>query len=106
MSEQEFWLTSPRFFQARLKGYNRRQEHEYELARWVSYWTMVASEKTKKGHPKNMQSLAKFPWEGKPKQESEAERQARMEQLEAACKKEWGENYKLKMYGRDSKTIH
>jgi hypothetical protein len=66
----------------------------------------LASQKTKNGHPKSVQSLAKFPWENKTKEESQAERKARMEQLEAACKKEWGEDYKITLYGRDSKAIH
>lgn len=97
-------LTSPRFFQARLRGYNRRQEHEYELARWVSYWAVMPH--SKKGQLKGVQSLAKFPWENKAKRMTEQERAARIAQLEAACKKEWGDEYQLKLYGRDRKTIH
>ena len=101
MSEEEFMLTTPAFFSARAKGYEKQRQHQYELARWISFWAVVPH--AKKGAVKNPQSLAQFTWEKVTPELTKEQLQMVYKRLEEEGRKEWGDNYELKIVGRDDR---
>jgi hypothetical protein len=101
MSEDEFMLTTPAFFASKVKAKERQRQHEYELARWISFWAVFPH--AKKGSVKNPQSLARFTWEKATNDLTKEQLEIVYKRLEEEGKKEWGEDYKLKMVGRDDR---
>ena len=64
MSEREFYATSPGYFAALWKGYERRIQHEYEVARYIGFHAIQPLKASVKSWRINKYSdLGRFPWE-------------------------------------------
>lgn len=64
MTEQEFYHTSPGYFAALWKGYERRIQHDYEVARYISFHAIQPLKANVKSWRINKYSdLGRFPWE-------------------------------------------
>jgi len=60
MSEDEFWYSTPRFLQARIKAKQRDDRETWVQARQIAYWSILPHLGKKRLKP---QDLAKFAWE-------------------------------------------
>lgn len=60
MSENEFWETTPRYLQARIKAKQRDDQNAWVLGRQIAYWSILPHMGKKRIKP---QDLAKFDWE-------------------------------------------
>ena len=64
MSEREFYTTSPGYFAALWKGYERKIQHEYEVARYIGFHAIQPLKASVKSWRINKYSdLGRFPWE-------------------------------------------
>lgn len=60
MSEDEFWYTTPRFFQARIDSKKRDDREAWVRARQIAYWSILPHTGKKRIKP---QDLGRFAWE-------------------------------------------
>lgn len=60
MSEDEFWYTTPRFFQARINAKQRDDREAWVRARQIAYWVILPHVGKKTIRPDH---LGRFAWE-------------------------------------------
>jgi len=60
MSESEFWDTTPRYLQARIKAKQRDSNEAWVIARQIAYWSILPHMGKKRIKPYD---LARFDWE-------------------------------------------
>lgn len=60
MSESEFWDTTPRYLQARIKAKQRDSNEAWVIARQIAYWSILPHMGKKRIKPYD---LARFEWE-------------------------------------------
>lgn len=66
MTQRQAGMASAEEFHIRLSEYERREQHEWERARWVA-WS-IFSPFVGKNKPRTPQQWVKFPWEKGKKQ--------------------------------------
>lgn len=61
LNERDFWATTPRYLAAMLDAYERRQQHDYEVARYTTY--LYFAGKLPKGKSLRVADMGLFGWE-------------------------------------------
>lgn len=100
MSEQEFWLCTPRYLSACQKAWEEAQQSEWERARYVAFYVVKTVDS--KNRFRRMQQLTRFPWEAGPvfPKMSAAEMQRFDNEADEVLRKTNPELYALYMAGK------
>lgn len=90
---REFLNTTPRYFVAARKGYARREQAEWERARYIAFYAVTPH--VKKGSIRRMRDLGVFPWEKEGPYTSDAMRKEAEELLRKRAAELFGGNWVL-----------